>query len=128
MENNSLITGKIPVTGNGFHKTYEDSVIRRIAYSGPSVNIFNSYNNEHFIKSDGSIWWASDENEYNNYLNDNDYKRVVIINVMLLSTDPNSGLPTYLVEVIEPNLLRLHLYNEEKQRIEALESEKTLKL
>ncbi len=116
MQENSFINGKIPVTGNGMHKTYEESIIKMISYKYDSI--FNAYNNELFIDELGYLRYAADYNEYKRYSTNANMKKVVIINILYTYDDK------FLVELIDPKILNMHLMHEEKLR----NNEKVLKL
>lgn len=107
LNTNAIITGRIPVSGEGFHKTYIESVIRLISNK---EMLINNINGELFIsKIDGSIYWEESVSEYEDMLNDDDYMRVNILKIY--SFDDK-----VLLELINPKILDIHLKREEMIR------------
>lgn len=111
MEENGIITGKIPCSGSGIHKTYEESIIRVF-----TNNKLNSYKNIYYMKEDGSICWNESEEEYNDFLKKineegHKYKEIEILSVLGFG---NNG--EIIVEFIEPQVLRKHLIAEAVMR------------
>ena len=108
MEENSIITGQIPVTGSGVHKTYEESVIRTLK----TVNV-RSYNNEYFMDKEGSLHWATTEEGYEELTKQ--YKDGELIKVEILSAFSCGGNQA-IVEFIDSKILRQHLIAEAVMR------------
>ena len=110
MEENGIITGQIPVTGNGVHKTYEESIIR-MYYAGS----ISSYNNEYYIDNNGSLVWCEKEKDYEQFIEgiqNEELKPAVILNIF------RSDCYT-VVEYIDSNSLRQHLIAEAVMRNQA---------
>ena len=109
MDENGIITGKIPSSGSGIHKTYEESIIRVFKNTG-----LNAYKNEYFINEAGGITWASSEEEYTNILKQiedcAEFRRVELLGVIGLGSDK------VIVEFIDSNALRMHLLAEATMR------------
>ena len=104
MDENSIITGQIPVTGTGVHKTYEESIIRM--FPGDKLN---AYNNEYYVDESGALEWASDKEEYNANKGNEKLKRVELLNIFR-----SDGYT--IVEYIDPKALRQHLIAEAVMR------------
>ena len=105
MDENGIITGKIPGSGSGIHKTYEESIIR---YN--QIDYLRAYNNQYFMSSEGRLCWGEDEEDYNYYLNNSEYTKVDILSV---ECTPNNE---FVVEFIDSKALRLHLIAEAVER------------
>ena len=108
MEENGIITGQIPVTGYGVHKTYEESIIRVIISSD-----FRAYNNAYFLnKTTGKIHWTDNEEVYREVFENDQatdkYKKVEILSVAGFGP----GDDRLIVEFIDSNALRQHLIAE----------------
>ena len=102
---NDIILGKIPVNGDGFHRTYRESVIRLIT----NFDCFWPYNNAYFMHKTGYIHWADSEEKYNETISSDEYKRVVLLKTFTFGNN-------ILVEFIQPEILHMHLQKEDLVR------------
>ena len=109
MDENGIITGKIPNSGSGVHKTYEESVIRVFRNTD-----LRAYKNEYFVNKEGAIRWGTSEEDYNAILKDiengEDYKRIEILSVLGLNGEK------IIVEFIDSKALQMHLLAEASMR------------
>lgn len=105
MDENGIITGKIPNSGSGVHKTYEESIIRIFRNCD-----LRGYKNEYFVNGEGAVRWGRDKEDYNYYLNNPEYTKVEILSV---ECTPNKD---FVVEFIDSKALRLHLIAEAVER------------
>ena len=106
MENNSLVLGRIPVSGDGIHKTYEESFIRYITANNLKT-VFgpNSYG-LFFNTKNNVVEYASSEEQFDILNKTSLFKRVEVINIAKLADE------MFFIELIEPSILHQHLLDE----------------
>ena len=111
MENNGIVTGHIPVTGDGVHKTYEESFLSYLS-DNEVVKIF------YYPKAYG-IYYKSETDNIEalkrDEIDSDKYVRLEIINVSVLGS-------RYVFELIDANVLHSHLVEEAYQRNIMLDS------
>ena len=106
MDNNSLILGKIPTSGGGITKTYEESRF---------VFIRKDSHEEYCLKNNYEFYLNTKTNEITPDTNEVDtYKEMVILSILPYGgVSQHGGLyHDFIVEVIEKDILRAHLYDE----------------
>ena len=114
MDANDIITGKIPQASGGLRKTYIESII---ALSN-NLGFGYAYKNHLFYRyEDGMICWGDDEEEYNKYINDPSLKKMELLTVFPI--DNNKAF----IEIIDPEILRMHLVEEARYAHALLETE-----
>ena len=123
MDDNGIITGKIPVSGEGAHKTYEDSMFARIFYRYFYDIIKYGNNGIYFDKETNELVCISPSTINDGLLdriknNPENYIKVVLINIINLPKDGDY----YFVEFISQSSLHQHLVHEEEMRQNEIES------
>ena len=114
MDTNDIITGKIPQSSGGLRKTYIESIIALSNNLGFGL----AYKKHLFYRyEDGKIYWGDDEEEYNKYINDPSLKKVELLSVFPI--DDNKAF----IEIIEPEILKMHLIEEAQYAHALLETE-----
>ena len=106
MDNNSLIFGKISTSGGGITKTYEES--RFVFIQDKSHQAYCLKNNCEFYLNVKTNEITPDKNE------EDTYKEMVILSILPYGGASQHGGLYYdfIVEVIEKDILRAHLYDE----------------
>ena len=118
MDTNDIITGKIPQTGSGIQKKYEESII----VLSQTLDFGYAYKKQLFYRdADGVVCWARSEEKYEEHLNNPGLKKVELLSVLPISSD------RAFIEIIDSEILRMHLI-EEAQYAHALLETEQLKL
>ena len=105
MDENGIITGRIPSSGSGIHKTYEESVIR---YN--CIEKLMAYNNQYFVDEEGHLSWADYADDYEDMIKNPKYTKVDILSA---ECTPENN---FIVEFIDSKVLRHHLVAEAVER------------
>lgn len=116
MENNGFCTGKIPVTGSGIHKTYEESIFDLSRMSNLESILQYEPRGLYYEIDDANLWWL-DEKEYEEggiwneiQKNPGNFIKLRIINIVPLNNE------LVLLELINPSILNNHLLCEAQEK------------
>lgn len=116
MDENGFYTGKIPVTGDGIHKTYEESFFDVISLrSLPEILRYESRGLYYKI-DECLLYWLDDiefgENGIWNKIQSNpkNFIEVKIINIVPINND------WVLLEYIDSSILNNHLLHESQEK------------
>lgn len=108
LDNNSLVTNRILVSGEGIHKTYEESFFKCLSPSEFARYFGNSVSGL-FKNANGEIEVSYCYGGYETAINNTDLKKVEVLNIALLDDK-------FVVEFIESSILHNHLLNEKIER------------
>ena len=108
LDNNSLVTNRILVSGEGIHKTYEESFFKCLS-SSEFARYFGNSVSGLFKNTNGEIEVSYCYGGYETAINNTDLKKVEVLNIALLADK-------FVVEFIESSILHNHLLNEKIER------------
>ena len=115
MESNSLLLGRIPGSGSGLRKTYEESIFLKV----------NEETMESILTNNRIFYNYNTRTSCNNPNGDSNFKEMAIIGInqfFHFSMRYEKLVPYNVIEIIDKNILHRHLL-EEKIMLENLNQE-----